>query len=225
MIETTSTTRLPRTGIFSGTNDRTMATFEAIARPETLSAGQVLFEQGDEGDSLYFVEAGSLEVSVLSSEGRKLYLELMRAGDIFGEIALLNPGPRTATVTAREQTQVQRIARSFLVEACLEDPQLGLEVAGIAGRRLRSISTQFHEQVFLPLPARLARKLLHLVTVGDPTLRLSQNDLADFIGATREAVSKTLKHWEHNGVISLGRQKVIVNDFDALQALSEIDLI
>lgn len=225
MSNTKPSTRLPRTGIFSGTNDRTMATFEALARPENLSEGEILFEQGDEGDSLYFIESGSLEVSVLSSEGRKLYLELMRAGDIFGEIALLSPGERTATVIAREDTQLQRIARSFLVEACLDDPQLGLEVAGIAGRRLRWISTQFHEQVFLPLPARLARKLLHLVNEDDPTLRMSQNDLADFIGATREAVSKTLKHWEHDDVITLGRQKVIVDDFAALQALSDIDLI
>ena len=225
MSNTKPTTRLPRTGIFSGTNDRTMATFEALAQPENLSEGEILFEQGDEGDSLYFIESGSLEVSVLSSQGRKLYLELMRAGDIFGEIALLSPGERTATVIAREDTQLQRIARSFLVEACLDDPHLGLEVAGIAGRRLRWISTQFHEQVFLPLPARLARKLLHLVNEDDPTLRMSQNDLADFIGATREAVSKTLKHWEHDDVITLGRQKVIVDDFAALQALSDIDLI
>ncbi len=218
-------TRLPRKGIFSGTNDKTMEAFEALARPEKLVAGEVLFEQGDEGDSLYYVEAGTLEVSVLSAEGRKLYLELMREGDIFGEIALLSPGARTATITARENCQLAQIARGHLVTACLSDPELALEVAAIAGRRLRWISTQFHEQVFLPLPARLARKLMHLVSPEDPTLRMSQNDLADFIGATREAVSKTLKHWENDGVISLGRQRVILEDFDALGALAEIDLI
>lgn len=218
-------TRLPRTGLFSGTNDRTMAAFEALARPQTLDAGEILFEQGDEGDSLYYVESGTLEVSVLSAEGRKLYLELMKPGDIFGEIALLSPGARTATITAREPCELARIARSYLVQSCLSDAELALEVAAIAGRRLRWISTQLHEQVFLPLPARLARKLLHLVSDEEPILRMSQNDLADFIGATREAVSKTLKHWEHDGVITLGRQKVIVDDFVALKALSDIDLI
>ena len=225
MVSTRPITRLPRKGIFSGTNDKTMEAFEALARHVKLHAGEMLFEQGDEGDSLFYVEEGTLEVSVLSSEGRKLFLYLNRAGDIFGEIALLSPGARTATLTAREDCVLAQVARGPLVTACLTDPELALEVAAIAGRRLRWMSTQLNEQVFLPLPARLARKLLHLASEEEPTLRMSQNDLADFIGATREAVSKTLKHWEHDGVITLGRQRVILEDFDALNALAEIDLI
>jgi CRP-like cAMP-binding protein len=102
---------------------------------------------------------------------------------------------------------------------------LGLELARMAASRLRWVSQQLHEQVFLPLPARLARKLLHLAPEENTTLHMSQNELADFVGATREAVSKTLKHWEQDGVIALGRQKVTISDNSALKALSGIDLI
>ena len=217
--------RIPRTGIFDSADEKTMGALEEIATTRNLVAGEVLFEQGDDGDTLYLIEDGVLEVSVLSSEGRKLYLELMHPGEFLGEIALLDPGARTATISARESTRLLCISRSDLVDACRSSPDLGLGVATIAARRLREISQKLHEQVFLPLPARLARKIIHIARNDDDTIRLSQSDLAEFVGATREAVSKTLKQWEQTGIITLGRQKVIINDQDALSSLSEVDLI
>lgn len=225
MNDLSNTSRLPRKGLFVSASDDAIDSLEQLAVTQNLTGGEVLFEQGDDGDTMYVVEAGSLEVSVLCSTGRKLYLELMNPGDFVGEIALLDPGPRTATITAREPTQLLRITRRDLSDACTTDPELGLAVARMAGHRLRAMSQQLHEQVFLPLPARLARKLMHLLQGDERTLRLSQNDLADFIGATREAVSKTLKSWEQQGVIKLGRQKVMVTDLEALRALSGIDLL
>lgn len=217
--------RLPRTGFFESASDQMMEAFAALATDQTLAPGDVLCEQGEEGDALYLVEDGMLEVSVLSSDGRKLFLDVMNAGDYVGEIALLDPGERTATLSARIPTRILCFARKDLETATQSDPLLGLELARMAAQRLRWISQQLHEQVFLPLPARLARKLIHLTSEDKPTLRMSQNELADFVGATREAVSKTLKNWEQDSVIELGRQKVIVLDFDALNALSGIDLI
>jgi CRP-like cAMP-binding protein len=219
--------RLPRTGIFDDDAQQAFASIATFGTYQTLIAGDILFEQGDEGDTLYRIESGALEVSVLSSEGRKLFLELMLPGEFVGEIALLDPGTRTATITAREDTKLLRIARSDLVKANEANPQIGLDLAAIAARRLRWISQQLHEQVFLPLPARLARKILHLVHEDDAsaTLRMSQNELADFVGATREAVSKTLKGWELDEVIVLGRQKLTIRDREALYALSGLDLI
>jgi CRP-like cAMP-binding protein len=220
-----SVNRLPRKGMFNEATDQTLAAIDAIAQQETLKPGNVLCEQGDDGDSMYFIEDGTLEVSVLSSEGRKLFLDVMNPGDYVGEIALLDPGPRTATLTARSSVRLLRISRNDLQLAIADDPMLGLELARMAASRLRWVSQQLHEQVFLPLPARLARKLLHLAPEENTTLHMSQNELADFVGATREAVSKTLKHWEQDGVIALGRQKVTISDNSALKALSGIDLI
>lgn len=221
----TSKNRLPRTGFFDSASDETMAAFDALATVQTLDPGDVLCEQGDDGNTLYLIEDGTLEVSVLSSEGRKLFLDVMNPGDYVGEIALLDPGVRTATISARTTARILCINRDDLEAASEASPFLGLELARMAARRLRWISQQLHEQVFLPLPARLARKLLYLASEEKNTLRMSQNELADFVGATREAVSKTLKHWEQDDVIKLGRQKVIVHDFEALRILSGVDLI
>lgn len=221
----TSKNRLPRTGFFDSASDETMAAFDALATVQTLDPGDVLCEQGDDGNTLYLIEDGTLEVSVLSSEGRKLFLDVMNPGNYVGEIALLDPGVRTATISARTTARILCINRDDLEAASEASPFLGLELARMAARRLRWISQQLHEQVFLPLPARLARKLLYLASEEKNTLRMSQNELADFVGATREAVSKTLKHWEQDDVIKLGRQKVIVHDFEALRILSGVDLI
>lgn len=224
MSETTAH-RLPRTGFFESASDEMMAAFEALATDQVLKPGDILCEQGEDGDTLYLIEHGTLEVSVLSSDGRKLFLDVMNQGDYVGEIALLDPGERTATISARTEAHVLCIARQALEQAIKTNPLFGLELARMAAQRLRWVSQQLHEQVFLPLPARLARKLMHLTSEAAPTLRMSQNELADFVGATREAVSKTLKHWEQDDVIQIGRQKVIVQDFEALRTLSGIDLI
>jgi CRP-like cAMP-binding protein len=224
-MKAAATNRLPRSGFFESASDRIMKAFDALATDQKLSPGDILCEQGEDGDTLYLIEEGTLEVSVLSSDGRKLFLDVMHAGDYVGEIALLDPGERTATLSARTAVRLLCISRADLEMATRDDPDLGLELARMAAKRLRWVSQQLHEQVFLPLPARLARKLMHLTAEASPILRMSQNELADFVGATREAVSKTLKHWEQDDVIQIGRQKVIVQDFDALRTLSNIDLI
>ena len=215
---------LPRAGLLADASEETLSELAAIAHPMSLNKGQVLCEQGDDGDSLYVIRSGALEISVVSAEGRKFLLEVMHAGDVIGEIALLDPGKRTATVTALEASEIISISRGDLTRAVQEDPMLGLNIATMVARRVRWVSSQLHEQVFLPLPERLARKLLHL-SRGEDTLKISQNDLADFVGATRESVSKILSNWKHEGIVDLGRQKIILLDDEALQILSRTEMI
>ncbi|MEO9897863.1 MAG: Crp/Fnr family transcriptional regulator [Paracoccaceae bacterium] len=213
---------LPRAGLLADASDETLEELAAIATPVTLAKGEVLFEHGDDGESLYVISSGSLEISVVSSEGRKLVLDVMHSGDVLGEIALLDPGRRTAGIAALERSELLSITRGNLVRAVDADPQLGLEIARMAARRLRWVSQQLHEQVFLPLPERLARKLIHL-SRGEDVLKMSQNDLADFVGATRESVSKILSQWRQEGIVDLGRQKVFLRDQAAIQALSRLE--
>ncbi len=222
MVANTLKTTLPRAGLLADATDETLEELAAIATPLTLPKGEVLFEHGDEGDSLYVISSGSLEVSVVSSEGRKLVLDVMHAGDVLGEIALLDPGRRTAGIAALEKSELLSISRANLARAVEADPQLGLEIARMAARRLRWVSQQLHEQVFLPLPERLARKLIHL-SRGEEILKMSQNDLADVVGATRESVSKILSQWRQEGIVDLGRQKVFLRDQAAIQALSRLE--
>jgi CRP-like cAMP-binding protein len=200
----------------------------ALATEISLDKNETLFDQDDEGDALYAIVEGTLEVSFLAMSGRKLALTLMRPGEVFGEIALFDSGPRTATVAAAEPSRVLRVRRRDVMEQIRQHPDLAVDMVRLAGLRMRSMSSQLNEQVFLPMPIRLARKLLHLSSLqDDPTERitLSQSELAEFVGATREAVSKTISIWKRDNVVEASRGGLLIHDIEALRALAESDLI
>ena len=221
-------TAFPNSGFLSEASDRLKAMLSAQASEISLERGQVLFEQGDEGDALYAILEGTLEVSFLAMSGRKLSLTLMRPGEVFGEIALFDSGPRTATIAAAEPSRVLRVRQSDVMNQICQHPDLAVDMIRLAGLRMRWMGSQLNEQVFLPMPIRLARKLLHLSELQDgPATRisLSQSELAEFVGATREAVSKTISSWKRDNVVEASRGGLKIQDFDALKELAESDLI
>ncbi|MBY6135238.1 Crp/Fnr family transcriptional regulator [Nocardioides marinus] len=219
-------TRLPDTGFLSGASGPLRRMLESQASEIRLSQGEVLFEQGDPGDALYAIVEGALELSVLSASGRKLSLDMMRPGAVFGEITLFDPGERTATAIATEASLVLRLRSGDVLEQIRRHPDLAADLLRLAGQRMRWMNNQLNEQVFLPMPVRLARKLAYLAPEGsDGRISLSQAELAEFVGATREAVSKTLATWKRNGLISVSRGGVQILDRNALAVLAEPESI
>ncbi len=218
----------PNSGFLSDASEGLREMLSALATEISLDKNETLFDQDDEGDALYAIVEGTLEVSFLAMSGRKLTLTLMRPGEVFGEIALFDSGPRTATVTAAEPSKVLRVRRRDVMEQIRQHPDLAVDMVRLAGLRMRWMGSQLNEQVFLPMPIRLARKLLHLSSLqDDPTERitLSQSELAEFVGATREAVSKTISTWKRDNVVEASRGGLLIHDFEALRALAESDLI
>ena len=219
---------LPKSGFLAHASEELLRLLNSVAKEVHLKEGEVLFEQGDTGDALYAIVSGTLEVSILSSEGRKLSLDVMRPGALFGEIALFDPGTRTATVTALEPARVRGVKNADVLAAIRKAPGLGIDMIQLAGERMRWMSSQLNEQVFLSMPARLARKILYLTIDGSEhlaLLTLSQAELAEFVGATREAVSKTLSQWKRAGVIDVSRGGVRVIDRNALQVMADLHQI
>lgn len=217
---------VPQTGILLGASDHLTQSLERLTKKVTLKAGEMLFDQGTEGDALYTVESGSVEISVVANDGRKLSLAVMGRGQMLGEIALFDQGLRTAGASAIEKTVLRKIERAELFFAIKRDPQLALDMIELAGKRLRDVSKQLHEQVFLQMHTRLARKILHLTegeTLPSKVLKMSQGDLADFVGASREAVSKTLSIWRKQNIVDVGRGTVTINDRAALRELAALD--
>lgn len=217
---------LPDVGFMSDASQGLRDMMARAAVEVSLSDGEILFEQGDIGDSLYAVIKGCIELSVLSREGRKLSLDVLRPGDLFGEIALFDPSTRTAGASAIGQTKLLRVANADLQRELENAPELAMDLVRMAGQRMRWMSKQLSEQVFLPIPSRLARKILHLTAhdeENDPKLDMSQAELAEFVGATREAVSKTLSSWETRGYLKKRRGGMRILDRAALQALASLD--
>lgn len=186
----------------------------------SLSSNEDLFRQGDVADALFWLEGGGLEVSVLSEDGRKLSVNAMSAGTIFGEIGLIDDGPRSATVTATTTSQIRRLRRDILLAEMRKDPDLAMDLVRLCVDRLRWVSVQLEEQAFQPLSVRLARRVLYLLEkVGEErTLPMSQVMLSEHVGATREAVTKVISEWKSDGIVSSGRGKIIVDDLAALQS-------
>ena len=220
--------KLPKTGFLSEASDALIDMLDDLSTESTLETGDILFEQGDDARELYALISGALEVSVLSMDGRKLALNVMRNGALFGEIALFDPGERTATVTALEPCVLRRVRNDDVMDKIREEPELAIDLINLAGQRMRWMDRQLNEQVFLPMPTRLARKILYLTERpdgGSAVLALSQAELAEFVGATREAVSKTLSVWKRLGVIASARGAISVLDRPALQTLADPDQI
>lgn len=193
------------------------------ARPMSLSPRETLFEEHDDGDALYFVVGGRLELSMMAEDGRKLGLDVVSRGSFFGEIALLDPGPRTATATALEECDLLMLRRADLLQVLDRSPHLMVEVLRLIGIRMRDITDQMNEQILLPLPQKLARRLLRLATVtegGPRCLRLSHSELADLVGASREAVSKALSAWKKQGYLQTGRGSIELLDEAGLRSIA-----
>jgi CRP/FNR family cyclic AMP-dependent transcriptional regulator len=200
------------------------AAMEGIAVRVTLRPGEQLFEQGDPADAFFILERGEIEISVLSPDGRKLSLDIVVPGEVLGEIGLFG-GERTASATALGEAALRRMRRVDVLAQMRTRPDLALEFIEILCERLRVVSRRLEERAFLPVPARLASRLVYLAdkvgSVRDGSIPVTQSELADFVGATREATAKTLGDWRSRGWIALARGSVRVLDRAALEALGD----
>jgi CRP-like cAMP-binding protein len=194
------------------------------ATTRTVAAGTTLFSKGDPGAALFAVRSGTVKITVPSIDGREAMFNLLHAGEIFGEIALLDGQPRTAdavTMTDCEFTVIER--RDFLTFVHGE-PKVALKLIELLCARLRWASTHFEEVVFLNLPTRLARTLLRLAQDGrsaEGKLTITQRELSHMLGTTRESVNKQLRVWAKENWISLERGGVRVLAPDTLTGIAK----
>lgn len=212
---------MDQTTLFLESSKELRRVFDASLVSLHLQPGEAACDQGEHDDRLFVLESGLLEVCVFSVEGRKLSLNLLRPRSIFGEIALFDPGPRTARIEAIEDSHVRYISKSSLMEAVSAQPHLAAELLSLAGKRMRWLAQQVEEQAFLAPNARLAAKTLFLA--GDAgEIAMSQSQLADYVGVTREVVSKTLAEWKREKIVSVSRGLIKVLDKDALSSKLDI---
>ena len=171
----------------------------------------LLFQKGDPGDGLFVVLDGLIKIYALSEDGREIILNVMSEGDLFGEIALLDGKARTAAATTMGDALVVKIHRKDVLELMERRPEIARNFIQILCARLRWISQTYEQAVLMHFPARLAKKLLLLAELygqaaGGATriaIRLSQQDLANMVGASREIVNRQLREWQQLKIISM----------------------
>jgi CRP-like cAMP-binding protein len=185
--------------------------------------GTVLFRKADVGSSLYAVCSGTIRISVPSPHGKEAILNIFTAREIFGEIALLDGGVRTADAVATEDSELLVIDRRDFIPLVRENPDLALRLIELVCGRLRRTSDQVEDAVFLDLPRRLAKVLLemHSRASGEQAqiISITQRDLSQMVGASRESANKTLREWERKGWLKLRHRGVTILQPKALAGL------
>jgi CRP/FNR family transcriptional regulator, cyclic AMP receptor protein len=196
----------------------------SFARPRRIASGTTLFVKGDPGTALFAVVSGTVKITVPSIDGREVTFNLLHAGDIFGEIALLDGQPRTADAIAATECELMVIERRDFLAFVQDEPKLAMKLIELLCARLRVASAREEEVAFLNLPARLARLLLRLLgenaaAADKNELSITQQKISEVLGTTRESVNKHLQIWARRRMIALKRGAILVLAPQALAAI------
>jgi CRP/FNR family cyclic AMP-dependent transcriptional regulator len=200
------------------------------ARFEHYPAGRLIFAKGSPGRSMMALLAGSVRIGSTTSSGREVVLAILNAGEIFGEMALLDGGERTADATAMSDCDLLVLDQRDFIPFLKSRSDLCIELLKLLSQRLRRTDVLVETAQFGRLDSRLARALVQLVSDRGPDksdkavsspfqVRVSQQELGGIIGASRENVNKQLRAWQRAGLLELGKRVIIIPDPDALEAL------
>ena len=188
--------------------------------------GEIVFHLGDPGDALFIVMSGSIKITLPAETGDEAILATLRPGDFFGELALLDGAPRSATAVAIEATETYVLARERFRELIDTEPVMREAVLATLAAEVRRLTHHVEELHFLDITGRLASRLARMthesgaVQLDDGSTRLAgpltQGDLAAMIGCTRQSVNKLLGMFTDEGLIRLERDRIVVLDLEGL---------
>jgi CRP/FNR family cyclic AMP-dependent transcriptional regulator len=193
---------------------------------KTVKRGTNIFAKGDPGTNLCAIGEGTVKISVTTVDGKDAVFNVLGKGDIFGEIALLDGNPRTADATAATDCELFVIERRDFLPLMREEPDIALRIIEILCSKLRRTTEQAEEVMFLDLPSRLTKALMRLVdadTAGKQERKISitQRDLGNIIGMSRESINKQLRMWEDKKWVRVERNAVVILATDQLAAIAE----
>src|SRR5215472_9693039 len=216
---------LRRSALFARLPDDEIDAILKYAAIRRYAANAQIVRKGDPGSSMMAVLRGRVVIRAPSSEGKEVILNIINEGEIFGEIALLDGKERTADATAMTDCKLLVVARrSFL--PLLERPVVARELLKVLCERLRRTSEQLEDVLFLDLQARMAKILLRFAEAdGAPqrgmrvVLRMSQRELGNLVGASREKVNRRLRAWRRAGIIAIEKGTIFIRDPAALRSL------
>jgi len=216
---------LRRSPLFAGLNEQASQDLLASMGSLRLERGDELFHEGDPGDRLYVITEGKVKLGRSSSDGRENLLAILGPGEMFGELSLFDPGPRTATATAVAETQLVGLTNDALHSYLSDHPKVALTLLAALARRLRRTNESVADLVFTDVPGRVAKALLELSgRFGRPVEEgvmvahdLTQEELAQLVGASRETVNKALADFATRGWIKLEARAVLLLDVDRLK--------
>ena len=211
--------------LFAALDDEAAAALMRSMTPSRLERGDVLFREGDQGNQLYVIGEGKIKLGLTSVDGRENLLAILGPGEMFGELSLFDPGPRTATATAVAETQLIELGHHDLNSFLSGRPAVASSMLAALARRLRRTNDSVADLVFTDVPGRVAKALLDLSNrfgrSSEDGIRvahdLTQEELAQLVGASRETVNKALADFASRGWIKLEARAVVLMDVERVR--------
>jgi CRP/FNR family transcriptional regulator, cyclic AMP receptor protein len=196
------------------------------ARHMSLKRGATIFSKGDPGNSLFAVINGTVKISISSPDGRNAILNLFNAGDLFGEMAVLDGQERSADAIANTNCEIFVIDRREFLPFLRSQPELAIRIIELLCARLRWTSDQVEQVILQDLPGRLASALLGLtekrkLEPQSRTIAITQQEISEMVGMTRESINKQLRVWASRNWVRLEHGAIVVLDTASLRELAE----
>jgi CRP-like cAMP-binding protein len=219
---------LDRCGLFQPLSDSEREALFARARPHKYAANENIFLMGSPGDDMVAVVSGTIRISVPSPDGKEVVLAILGPGEICGEIALLDGKERTADANAATECSVVVLERRDVLAFLVKYPDAWTKLVNVFCARMRAVDHQMAEFAMAPLPVRLAKALLRLANPEGyapdgraiECIHLTQRELGNMIGVTRESVNKHLRAWQRKGSVRIADRLIVITDRAALEDLA-----
>jgi len=227
MVDTSSMSdALAAVPLFAGLDADGLTSMTRGMRVRRFRRGETIFHLGDPGDALFIVMAGSIKITLPADTGDEAILATLRPGDFFGELALLDGAPRSATAVAIEATETYILPRDQFRELIATEPVMREALLATLAAEVRRLTHHVEELHFLDITGRLASRLARLAAesgarrLADGSVQLAgpltQGDLAAMIGCTRQSVNKLLGMFSEEGLIRLDRDRIVILDLEGL---------
>jgi len=209
---------LIRAGIFQGVDPAAAESLADALESVEFPRGHVIFSEGELGDRLYIISSGKVKVGRKAPDGRENLLAVFGPSDMFGELSIFDPGPRTSTATTVTEVRAHTMDRAALREWISKRPEIAEQLLRVIARRLRRTNNMLADLIFTDVPGRVAKSLLQLARqFGSQeggllrvTHDLTQEEIAQLVGASRETVNKALADFASRGWLRLEGKSVLI---------------
>ena len=213
-----------RAPLFTALDDSAAYDLRSAMTAIKIKKGEDLFLEGDDGDHLYVIIDGKIKLGTKSVDGRENLLSILGPGEMFGELSLFDPGPRTSTATAVTDARLLSLGHDQVIPWVKEHPEVSLQLLARLAQRLRRTNEAVGDLVFSDVPGRVAKALIDLgERFGKQTADglfvhhdLTQEELAQLVGASRETVNKALADFAGRNWLKLDGRAVLITDFERL---------
>ncbi|HLB35732.1 MAG TPA: Crp/Fnr family transcriptional regulator [Gemmatimonadales bacterium] len=212
---------LRRVPLFAELSEAEIARLGDIARDRSYPKNSVILFEDDPGDSLYVVVTGLVKVVLIGEDGREVILSVLKEGDFFGEMSLIDDQPRSAHVIAMEDSNLLVVRREDFQHRLREAPGIAVGMLRAMSRRLREADEKIGGLVLLDVNGRVAKLLLSMADENDGvhiTRRVTHHTIAQMVGSSRETVSRTMRELADRGHIEVTRKAITIRNRAALLA-------